>query len=302
MPMNVTGDRFDTSATFPTMAMDKPSNTLGPMPMMPALTSPLPNSTGIVNTTRMALRADETFEANPELFATEEDEMDICYLTRKLTLVGNTVWDITTSEGDPIFAIPLSPFPYDANPGPGQSPNLPLLSLVSNHFLYWSGSLRFRIKVIGTQFHTGRLFIAITHTPFRDFGNTSATVTAPFVGLRFNALPPTTLAEAMAQGGVYLDLSDENRDVTIDVPFKSMHPRLHMPSQLQPYQTSSMGKLSIWVLNAISGPETVPSSVDVLVFMGGGPDYHLHTLSPFAAMTDSNRPWFNALGNFATNP
>jgi hypothetical protein len=304
LPMNVTGDRFDTNATLHTTAMDKPSNTLGPMPMMPGLTSPLPNSTGIVNTTRMALRADETFEASPELFATEEDEMDLCYLTRKLTLVGITNWDIATSEGEPIFSVPLSPFPYDDNISISTEPNLPMLSLVANHFLYWSGSLRYRIKVVGTSFHTGRLFISIAHFPFRDFARQADDFQgrAPYCASRYSIQPPLTLSEAMAQGGVYLDLSDENRDITIDVPYKSMHPRLHTASAAQPHQTSAMGKLSIWVLNALSSPETVQTSVDVVVMVGGGPDFHLHTMSPFAAMTDSARPWFNGISTFMTNP
>lgn len=307
LPMNVTGDKFDTTANLSTMAMDKPSNTLGGMIVMPSLTSPFPNSTGIMNATRMALRADETFEASPDLFGTDEDEMDICYLTRKLNLLppgcstmnSTTQWTTGNPVGDRLFIVPLSPFFLTAQTTHSDTiyQSVPIVSSVASHFLYWSGSLRFRFKVMATQFHTGKLFFAINYTPFRDFiiddprNPFSRTCERQ---IAFDA--PSTLEEALTQGGVYVDLSEETRDITVDIPYKSLHPRLDTGFGLQPHQKSSMGTLTCWVINPLVAPENVSPAVDYLTFIAGGPDFKLYTLSPFSAMWDGPRPYTSLMG------
>jgi hypothetical protein len=312
LPTNVTGDRFDATATIPTTAMDKPSNTLGPNLIMPALSSPMPNSTGIVNAVRMGLRADETFTATPELFGTTEDEMDLCYLTRKMTLashgssfwVGNGPWDTAFNSGELLFKIPISPFPYADQYHRTEDilRDPPLISQISSNFLYWSGSLRYRFKIVASAFHTGRLFFAITYHPFRDYDQAVNSTTDFQCGGRFFSLPPNNIDEALNQGGVFLDLSEECRDITIDVPFKSLYPRLDVPTGFQPHQKSSLGTIACYVVNPLVAPETVAQQVDYYTFIGGGPDFHLHTLSPFAAAIDGPRPWGDTTGRSKTGP
>jgi len=297
LPMEVNGDKFDTTANLKTTMMDKPSNTLTGMPIVPQLTSPLPNSTGIVNATRMALRADETYEASPELFGTEEDEMDLCYLTRKLTLAADACnalgsgnqWTTSLGPGEWLFQIPISPLPFDSQFNTSSTYIPSLISLVSSHFLYWSGALRYRFKVVASAFHTGRLFFSVSYHSSRDYkpvdgGNFIQTQTKAY------GMIPQTLTEALNQGGVFLDLSEESRDIVIDVPYKAAYPRLDVPTGFQPHQKSAMGYITCWVVNPLVAPENVSPSVDYLTFIGGGPDFQLYTLSPFAAMMDAPRP------------
>jgi hypothetical protein len=299
LPMNITGDKFDLSATLPTMGMDKPSNTLGPMSMMPALTSPMPNGTGIVNAVRMALRPDETFEASPELFGTAEDEMDLCYLTRKMTILpkastttGGFTWDVSSGIGAQLFSVPLSPINFTDAIGVTGQVDATLLAQISSNFLYWSGSLRYRIKIVATSFHTGRLFLGVTYFSYRDYRPVDLNqpyLLKPAHANRFDQFPPADLEEALTQGGIFIDLSEETRDVVFDVPYKAMYPRLDVGSGCQPNQTSIMGKLTCWVVNDLSAPESVAQNVDIITTVGGGPDFQLYTLSPFAAAYDAPR-------------
>jgi len=304
LPVNVTGDKFDTNASLKTAMMDKPTNTLGGIAIMPTLTSPFPNSTGIVNGVRMAIRGDETFEADPVDFATEQDEMDLKYLTSVLSiceygtseLVADR-WDITQPPGTLLFSMPMNPI-FERPEDLGVQHHYPGVGVLSMQYLYWSGSLRYRFKVLASAFHTGRLFISFTYTNARDYApTTDSLIIGNDMTAQFTDFLPASLESALTQSGVYIDLAEGIRDITIDLPFKAPTLMLDVPTKFQTHQKSCMGWIQAWIVNPLVAPDSVASAVDFISFAGGGPDYTLHTLSPFAAMNDYVRTSPAIIGN-----
>jgi hypothetical protein len=307
LPQNVTGDSFDLNASMPMGAlMDKPTNNLGGVPIIPTLTSPFPNSTGIDNSVVMALDASEQSTADPALFGTDQDEMDICFLTSKLMPVtgpapGHINWSSSQPSGDQIYVVPLAPsalptFSADfRDMGLSSNYNPTLLEVVSQQFLYWSGSLRVRVKLFASGFHVGKLFVSILYHPFRDYKLDTSQTYSVIRDLGY-ANAAANLDVASVQGGVYLDLAEGVTDVTFEVPYKSQYARLDTGSALRADDKSSPAFLSIVVVNPLTNPNNVVPSIQGLVYIAGGSDFSLHTLSPYSAAIVPNRAYLVSTG------
>lgn len=91
------------------------------------------------------------------LSATQYDEMDFSYLVRKYAWFQTTAWTTGSISGTVLTTIPVKNT-YSVSLG-GATHYQPV-SFVSSFFSLWRGSIKFKIKVVRTEFHSGRIQIA----------------------------------------------------------------------------------------------------------------------------------------------
>jgi hypothetical protein len=94
----------------------------------------------------------------------DTDELSLAYLCSRENLTRSETWTYESSQGDLIFEMPVTPCTPWANSFPAYYFNI--LGLVSLGFNWWRGTLKYRIQIVSSTFHRGRLLI--TYHPTRD--------------------------------------------------------------------------------------------------------------------------------------
>lgn len=126
---------------------------LQPFVMIPA--KGYTHTTGQDASVTLGALPDNSIGVSPGVFSTSIDEMDINYVCKKSCFLRRDDWTNTTVGR--IFSIFVSPgicATSDAFFQPS------LLAFTTSMFRYWHGSMRYRISVAKTGFHTGRLRIS----------------------------------------------------------------------------------------------------------------------------------------------
>lgn len=206
------------------------------------------------------------------------DEMSLDFLTKKESYLTSFEWDPTDATNTAIFNIAVDPMLYRVS---GSDRYMTSLAFATQHFRYWSGTLRFRFVIIGTSFHSGKL--AFVHEP-----------AAPAV--------PTATDRYTRLNYEILDL-DSERDITLDVrwaqadPYRPTHDLSYAESVMftAPGTTmttltkNSNGFLSVFPFTGLVSPDDI-TPVQVLVFVSAGDDYEVNGVgepgryqSPFPA-------------------
>jgi hypothetical protein len=196
----------------------------------------------------------------PGFGGTDVDEMSIDYLKNIYAFYKTYNWTGTNSVGDNIFTIPLSPSTFmntitdTTNPVVSASP-IAFLSLLYGQY---RGGLTFKIKIVKTEFHSGRLILGFFPLDMAVDGSTTA--------VTFDNL-------SYVQKTV-IDVRLDN-EWEFDVPFvsttsyKSCSQLNASSAQIHP---NYFGYLGCWVLSDLVYPDGVPSTIKVLVEVKGSKD------------------------------
>jgi len=199
----------------------------------------------------------------------ETDELAITEFCGHESWIGGTQWDSSDTSGMHLMSMFVTPHMQNetvySNPAYVQYDMTPTRYL-TRWFRYWRGSMIYRIKVIGTQFHKGRL--QISWDPEDDCSGNADTET-------------TTITKIV-------DL-DAEREIEFIVPYKGVRCWNNtsfsdvggMPIKYgsgswirTPNKSEHNGCLSIFVQNQLTGPID-PASVRILVFARAGPDFEV---------------------------
>jgi hypothetical protein len=119
------------------------------------------NMTGIDMSSKLCASPDNGLTYDAGLFSTDVDEMDIKYVTKKSCIFRSAItWNTTQTLGTQLHANAVTP---GLALGPATALSPTTLAFVASMFRYWRGSLKFRLTVAKTAFHSGRL--RITYHP-----------------------------------------------------------------------------------------------------------------------------------------
>jgi len=124
------------------------------------------------------------------------------------------------------------------------------LFYLANVFSYWRGTIKVRIRIAKTKFHTGRLLIGFNPSQGFTVGSGSTVVPNPIIG-------------SMNYKSAIWDLREGNT-FDFEIPFIS-------PFSYQP-MAQETGYFTVTVLDTLRGPETVATAVPFLVEVAGGTD------------------------------
>jgi hypothetical protein len=115
------------------------------------------NMTGIDLSSKLAAAPDNGLTYSAGLFSTDVDEMDIRYVAKKSCIFRSNInWDVNQTVGTQIHANAVTP---GMAIGSASSLSPTTLGFITSMFRYWRGSIKYRLTVAKTAFHTGRLRI-----------------------------------------------------------------------------------------------------------------------------------------------
>jgi len=200
--------------------------------------------------------------AKPPDFGGSPMDTNLGSLCRRSSYLVTTGWAASSPPGTLLYQGILNPCPgilMSAPDTPAFQPNL--LEWASIPFSFWSGSLTYRVQIVCTGVHSGRL----------------AFVT------QYGQLPTGTVSldDALGQYSTILDLTAKSNNFEINVPYRALSERLGIPNtglSSTTFAQQCMGSWSLVVLNPLRYNEAVASFVSINIYSGGGPNFSLEFL------------------------
>jgi hypothetical protein len=194
-----------------------------------------------------------------------QDELSLPYIKSKESFLGATSWNTATAVDTLLWVNRVTPSLFQqvavnntASVTVGTRVYHTPLSYVGQMFYNWRGSLVFRIKVVATKFHKGRL--KISYDPVGNIATTNPDVNSVYTKI--------------------VDIGEED-DIEIEVPYHQAYPWLNVDKTLTTNWSASgaltrrdlldNGLLTIRVLTTLTAPTT--GSIRILVFTKGGDDF-----------------------------
>jgi len=207
---------------------------------------------GVDNSMKLALMADNEVEVLPGFSGTDVDELNLRHLVSISTFIKTFNWTTAQATGVLLWSSDVTPQAISndisvATAASALPVKLPSpLAFFSTFFTFWRGSICFTIKVVKTEFHSGRLMF--TWTP----DNTANPL--------FVDLDP-----------VYKEILDlrHSNEFSVCIPYVSSSPWKYVVGTQSAIST---GRVGLYVLNSLRGPATVSTSVQILIEANGGPD------------------------------
>lgn len=175
------------------------------------------------------------------LFGTEYDEMDFSYICRKYAWFRTIAWNTSDSIGN-IAQIGVYPVVGAAT----VAGSLNVTPLAFNSFLFqnWRGSMKFKFKLVKTEFHSGRL----------SFAFFPSDALATYTG------------EPYYVNRVIVDIRDTT-EVELVIPYISR--------TAWQYIGDKIGVVAIDIVDPLVAPATVSTYVQILTEVAGGDDFEL---------------------------
>jgi len=257
LPRNTTGDALDAKSEG--TGMDNPNNTVQPPQVITRGFGYTSNAVQIDSMERIALDPSKQEKIRLSDFNVGCDEMDVHYLLKEPSFVGYYNWTSSADVNTIIYQRQIMPFDEALSiPNPGSTVAVTMLGYISSMCTEWRGDLKMTIQLVGSQFVKGKLWVGFHHG--------------------FHA-PPTDLNTALAQTGIVLDLSSEQRTFTFNIPFISLTKWLHVPNGItddtRDWTKESCGTMSIRVLSKLTNPGNVADLCYVNVYVGAGDNFQL---------------------------
>lgn len=202
------------------------------------------------------------------------DELSIKYLSQKETFINSFEW--TVADPPDTFLVTSEVHPgiqnYEAWTGPPAStlyvPSA--LSFVSRPFRNWTGSIKFRFRIVASQYHRGR--IRVLYDPISRGGVTSGAL-EDVSNILFNRV---------------IDIAT-TRDFTVVVPWSQPWGYNLVPIidnsfayfagdgvniPLNSSTATTNGWIGVQVLNELIGPSDV-GNINILMYVSAGDDFEL---------------------------
>jgi len=199
----------------------------------------------------------------PGFSGTDVDEMDFSFIKTIPAWVATLSWSSANVSGSSIFtyAVGCGGFATRTLPSGRQILDYVPFQFIANYFSYWRGSLVFTIKLVKTEFHSGRLCFAFFPTESYS-----------------GVVPVRTLGETPFLHREIVDIRLCN-EVTFTVPFLSSSP-------WRPIRGvgNITGYFDCYVLDPLVAPDNVPANIDIILEIAAGPDFEVAVPFPNAIM------------------
>jgi len=209
----------------------------------------------------LGLSEKNTVDVCPGFAASGVDELTIDYLKGIYAYQNSDTFDTADAVGSVIWDELVTPGAYRKQIADGLV-NVDVMTpvgLLSTMFGLYRGSITYRIKMVKTQFHSGRLMVAVT----------------PIEANRSYSISVPTIQDIEYLQKTIIDIRDCN-EFEINVPFvsntswKSCGKSTLMDGAYtsgEPY-----ARITIMVLNKLKCPDTVTQNVPLIIEVKGGED------------------------------
>ena len=223
-----------------------------PTPIQRSFARYMCNSDGSDANPVLALNHDAAITTTTQFSITDEDEHSFRFLLSRSSFIAEATWLTTDAVNTSILSLDISPSTlYEQKvvtsaTGSSFITQGPPINYLSQFFKFWRGGVEVMIKMVKTDYHTGRL--QISYTP-----SNSATVTAPNVS--------TTGVFAIRE---IVDIRTGS-EICLTLPY--------MNSTNWTSTSQYLGQLDIRVVNVLRVPETAAPQIVLLVYVRAAPDF-----------------------------
>lgn len=211
-----------------------------------------------------------------------QDELSIPYIKAKESYFGSGTWSTSDTVDTLILAMRVTPCMFQqtnvvnsVSAVVGKRVYHTPLSYMSQIFTNWRGALVFRIKIIATKFHKGRL--KISYDPRANIAGFSPDINTVYTHI--------------------VDIGEED-DIEFEIPYHQDTPWLSVDADLQtsnwgtgagitPRQGFNNGMLTVRVLTTLTAPAS--GTIKVLGFVKGGDDFEFANPSDHIGYYGTNR-------------
>jgi len=188
----------------------------------------------------------------PSVGGSLDDEMSINYLKQIFTYFKRADWSVSATNRQLFTSFPVTPvdvYQTTTDSGALIRSRAPI-SFLADLFLQWRGGLKYKMKFVKTQFHSGRLLVAFS--PSNNYDRTT---------------PPTTSVDLSSY--THREIIDIRNltEYEFTVPYTAITPWLNTRQR-----PDVMGYVDIFVLDSLVFPSTVPSVVPVIFEVAGAED------------------------------
>lgn len=197
------------------------------------------NAEGDEDNYKMAISSRNKVDILPNFAGNDIDEMSFEYVCSRPAWYTTLTWSNASATGTLITTQSLSPasFVLTTLIGTRDVQTFSPFSFVAKHFSYWRANVVLTLKIVKTEFHTGKLMVVYRPGNFTPGGTVS-----------FN--------EANFCPREIIDIKESDTFV-LTFPYSSLQPFLAW-SQVTGY-------VGVYVLNPLNAPASVSSSVSILV-------------------------------------
>jgi len=257
LPKNIIGDALDKVTDG--LGMDYPNNTLMPGRDIIRKIGYQANMTQIDQIEKLDWKSGDDYPYTMDMFKTEVAETEMEYLIRRPALSQTINWPESLPRGSLLGSFLITPWPNGESAmifPPGAPFNVTPIEYHAHYHTFWRGALTFRFQVIASQYHSGKLIFCVNY------------------GVKNN---PVSIEAASNQYTVVMDIGSGKRDYIFDVDYQALTKVMRVMNYPGGFDSidaqSSLGVVSIWVLNKLVVTGGVSPSVDVNVYKGAGKDF-----------------------------
>jgi hypothetical protein len=202
-------------------------------------------------------KTQQTNVGNKYLVGAGEDSMAIMSIASIDSIIAHNTWATTDAVGTLIANFPVNPFMVLQD---GATKQLPAISACSLPFTYYSGSLIFRIDIICSTFHKGRLLISYHPVTNEASSGEAARTTQSSCIVDISA---ETVKDFQIYGS-----SPTGVDLITANSFSVSGTGVSVPA-------CESGVIQIWVEASLLAPATT-ASVDIVTSVRAGPDFKVY--------------------------
>lgn len=179
------------------------------------------------------------------LAGTDYDEMDFSYIKSKYAWFRTFAWTTSSTVNSTLSSIDVYPNVgvYSTTASGIGITNYAPVAFIANQFTWWRGSLKFRFKIVKTEYHSGRLQFAFYPRDEGTYVGNPAYVNREIVDVR------------------------EHSEVELVVPYISRFPW----SLIDAFT----GSLVITVIDQLVAPSSVSPTINILCEISGGSDFEV---------------------------
>lgn len=269
---------------------DKPLDPTSAAPVINRTIAPLSHGAGLDRSTRLGLSPIAQTNTSPEVLGAVDSDFNLLTLCKIPCLLDQVDWTENNTPGTKLFDMMVTPTymsysQYFADASGRFTNYYPtMLAYVSRAFCLWRGSLKVKIQVVATQFHSGRL--ALVYDPHGTHD----------VNL-------TDLDRNKSHNVIIMDI-EEKQELVVELPNFMVKPWLRCdkfradsnlvdkvgisnPSYLD---CDMAGVFRIFVINKLVRPDNVTDKVQINIFFYAGDNFELTIPNPVAPLSAREGP------------
>lgn len=212
----------------------------------------------VTNHERFALDPSNVAKPSPSDFDSNASEMDFSHLLSIPSLMDVVDWKTSDAAGTIIWTSYIGPFSKMEKMTNGSAYSVSALDYFSAPFAFWSGGIKYNLKLITNMIATGRLALEIHYGSYTT---------------------DATLASGTGQYVNYIDAANAERQFHTDVSYIASTQRRRVGHGTHLYNKPHdyyIGVLALRVINPLSSPSNLSQTAQIFIDVSAADNYRLY--------------------------